>query len=547
MAKKKEENKPNFTNLQVKEVYKPTEVKNIDLALIDPSPLNPRKTFDEDSLKELAKNIAEQGLLQPITVRNGKDNEYEIVCGERRFRAAHIAGLTFIPSIVRNLTDEEAFDAMITENLQRKDVEPMDEARAFNELFNRGAKVEELSARFGKSETFILNRMKLAELIPDFVTMLEKKELPVSHALELCKLDQEEQQEIYIARYSPDTNYWTSWKEKTVKELKELLSNRFKDLDKAAFDKTECATCEHNCSVNLLFQEFNKNGCKNSICYENKRIDHAVQLAIQKIEAGYVLAKKARSNDVIIDKLEEMGYEFAMFEYNWEHPTEIEDIDRDDYDTEEEYKEAYNECLAEITEEEEKIKSGELIRAWCIGYWGNNTGTYILLKKLEEGKDLNDLASEEKETLLSKDKRNKEIQKEKTVEDTRQLLEDSDYERLNTPLSDLEELALLTIILKGAGYTLRNDMGIEALGMSGQKVIDAAQRLTPEQSNSVIRSFIRKELSDGLNWNEHKKILLQQISTEKFPEKTEEIKLKHEGVYLKRQANINKKIAELKK
>src|ERR1035437_3929835 len=125
------------------------KIELIHWALIRESQMNPRKSFDEGSLKELAESISKQGLLQPITVRTipnaivnepedlkGK-NLVEIVCGARRYRASKMTDMVEVPCIIKEMTDEEAFDAMITENLQRKDVAPMDEARAFFELHKR--------------------------------------------------------------------------------------------------------------------------------------------------------------------------------------------------------------------------------------------------------------------------------------------------------------------------------------------------------------------------------------------------------------------------
>ena len=129
-------------------------IQNIPMWKIIVSPMNPRKTFDEEALHELADNIRRQGLLQPITVRpveeilnaDGSVCRYEVVCGERRYRAfllnqkIRVKVPSTIPCIVRELTDEQAFDAMITENLQRKDVDPTEEAFAFGELAKRGKK-----------------------------------------------------------------------------------------------------------------------------------------------------------------------------------------------------------------------------------------------------------------------------------------------------------------------------------------------------------------------------------------------------------------------
>ena len=122
----------------------------LDIKSIDANPNNPRKAFAEDALKELSESIKELGVLQPITVRP-LDGGYQVVCGERRWRAANLAGLTEIPAIVRELNDEEAMDIAITENLQRNDVSPFEEADAFQFLIdNKNYTIADLCKRFGK-------------------------------------------------------------------------------------------------------------------------------------------------------------------------------------------------------------------------------------------------------------------------------------------------------------------------------------------------------------------------------------------------------------
>ena len=229
-----------------------TTIELINPLLIFESAMNPRRLFTKESVQELADSISKQGLLQPITVRpaprhaiilpkelSGKPT-YEIVCGARRYKASILAGLETIPCIVREMTDEEAFDAMITENLQRKDIEPMDEARAFNELHKRGTSFEELAARFGKSVSFIRLRIKLNDLVPDLAELLEKKELQISHAQELCKLEPERQNTLYKERYSEDASDYYKWNYKPLSQIISTLENNFRDLEKAIFDKTDC-------------------------------------------------------------------------------------------------------------------------------------------------------------------------------------------------------------------------------------------------------------------------------------------------------------------
>ena len=202
------------------------EIRQIPLSLVCPSPMNPRKTFGEEELKELADNIEKQGLLQPITVRpiqdptkfpasNGVAPQYEIICGERRYRAfvklsdkwadmdcIAPKGETYnrfsvISAIVREMTDEEAFDAMISENLQRKDVDPMEEAFAFGQLVKNGKTAEEVAARFGKSIRFVQDRIKLNALIPELMKEVKEDKMPISAAMVICKVSADKQRAYY--------------------------------------------------------------------------------------------------------------------------------------------------------------------------------------------------------------------------------------------------------------------------------------------------------------------------------------------------------------
>ena len=211
------------------------DFQKIPLDSVKPSPMNPRKTFDEEAVNELAANIEKQGLIQPITVRpclydNHVDETgetvcmptgYEIVCGERRYRAycllkakedalnvERIAAhrkkddrFQSIPAMVREMTDEEAFEAMITENLQRQDVDPMEEAFAFGQLIKKGKTVEEVALKFGKSIRFIQDRCKLNALIPELMLAVKEDKMSISAAMLICKLD-EDMQKKYHSQYS---------------------------------------------------------------------------------------------------------------------------------------------------------------------------------------------------------------------------------------------------------------------------------------------------------------------------------------------------------
>jgi len=144
------------------------DMKTVELKDIKSSPYNSRKTFDAEKMKELVASVEEKGILNPILLRP-KGDRYEIVCGERRFRAATTAGLKDIPAVVRILTDQQALECMVIENLQREDVHPLEEAEGYEALMKKhGYKtVEDIAAKIGKSRAYVYGRLKLCDLIPE--------------------------------------------------------------------------------------------------------------------------------------------------------------------------------------------------------------------------------------------------------------------------------------------------------------------------------------------------------------------------------------------
>lgn len=261
------------------------EITKIPLSLVTPSPMNPRKTFDEDELQELADNIEKQGLLQPITVRPIKDAktfavingnadfhpEYEIICGERRFRAftklsekwsaiiesdgEPSSRFSEISAIVREMNDEEAFDAMITENLQRKDVDPIEEAFAFGQLIQKGKTAEEVAARFGKSVRFVQDRVKLNNLIPELMLAVRDDKMSISSAMLIAKLDEEAQRRYYSAYANNPQGYTKSNAQYFVNDLFMTIdSSLWYRSDNQADEEFEggcgrkCSECQYNTS-----------------------------------------------------------------------------------------------------------------------------------------------------------------------------------------------------------------------------------------------------------------------------------------------------------
>src|ERR1044071_498037 len=167
------------------------DLRMIAITLIDPPPKNTRTTFKKESLAELTRSVKEKGIIQPILVRPvGK--RFQIVAGERRFKAANQAGLKEIPASVKNLSDEEALDAQLIENLQREDVHPLEEADGFLRLKN-GSKLEipEIAQRLAKEARYVARRRPATHLITEARDDFRNELITLAHALEICVLSPE--------------------------------------------------------------------------------------------------------------------------------------------------------------------------------------------------------------------------------------------------------------------------------------------------------------------------------------------------------------------
>jgi len=157
------------------------------------NPYQPRKVFDEEALQELAQSIKEHGILQPIILRK-KDSKYEIVVGERRFRAAKLANLKEVPAVIRDLNDTQMMELAILENLQREDLTPIEEAEAYQNLMeNLNMTQEELSKSLGKSRPYIANHIRLLTLPKDIQDLVNEGKLSMGHGRTLLGLKNKKQ------------------------------------------------------------------------------------------------------------------------------------------------------------------------------------------------------------------------------------------------------------------------------------------------------------------------------------------------------------------
>lgn len=165
------------------------QLREIDIDRILPSSHQPRKNFDEDALNELANSIREHGLVQPIVVRPLDDGFFQLIAGERRWRAAQRTGLARVPAVVREAGEHAALELALVENLQREDLNPMEEAQAYERLIaDFGLTQEEVARRVGKNRTTIANMLRLLRLPPEVQQWLRENKITTGHAKALLSL-----------------------------------------------------------------------------------------------------------------------------------------------------------------------------------------------------------------------------------------------------------------------------------------------------------------------------------------------------------------------
>lgn len=171
------------------------EIINVKIEDLRSNPYQPRQVFDQQALQELADSIKEHGVFQPIIIKKSIKG-YEIIAGERRVKASQMAGLEEIPAIVRDFTDEEMMEIALLENLQRENLNPIEESRAYKKLIEAlNITQEELARKLGKSRSYITNMIGLQNLPDSIQTMIRDKKMSMGHARVLSKLENENQQQ----------------------------------------------------------------------------------------------------------------------------------------------------------------------------------------------------------------------------------------------------------------------------------------------------------------------------------------------------------------
>jgi ParB family transcriptional regulator, chromosome partitioning protein len=178
-----------------------SSIQEVAVSDLQPNPEQPRRAFNEEALRELADSIREKGVLQPILAEETADGRYIIVAGERRVRAARLAGLERIPVVIRQFTAEEKLEIALIENVQREDLSPLEEARAYKRLMELGnASQEQVAQKVGKDRSTIANTIRLLKLPADGQAALEEGSISAGHARALLMLVNVSDQSVLLKR-----------------------------------------------------------------------------------------------------------------------------------------------------------------------------------------------------------------------------------------------------------------------------------------------------------------------------------------------------------
>ena len=534
-------------------------VTTIALSLIQPSGFNPRKSFDEQALTELADSIRQHGVIQPVGLRPIPGTErYEIVFGERRYRASLMAGREYIPAVIFDtLSDKEAEEMAITENLQRQDIAPMEEAVAFRNLIESGRyDTQSLAVQVGKSETYIRTRMKLTTLIPEIASLLDTDDITVSVASEICRYGEDIQLEVY-EKHLKDGLPYNSWRGMNASKVAQMIERDFTtELCRYSFDKSACASCPHNTCNLLLFVEKGYEGkCAKSSCLREKHTAYLTEKAISML-AEYPEANLCQyqydTNEAVAVRLTEMGYDIEnVSDRPNRFPTEPEAPQREEDDTDEEYAEIVQEYQEKMQEYKNKcaglltkVEAGEISLAILVGR--NDVTLGYKAVPVEQREDGNAPAVKIAE-LEAKDVRNKEIAVEKTIADTKEQIKKVDI--TEAKFSNEEDKMIYFFLLS----SLRREH-YEAVGLTDRdpyKALDDMEKMAIiAKLNAKTKAIIRRDFLianfQGAYRTNAISGLLFAFAKKHMPDEFAAIESQYNEIYEKRHKRLEERIAQLR-
>ena len=532
-----------------------TAETDLDITTVHPSADNHRKTFNDASLQELAESIREVGVLQAIAVRPRTAGGYEIIYGERRYRASLLAGAkTIKATIYNNITDDEAEDMSLSENLQREEVRPTEEAKAFKRLLEKGRyDMYSLVSRFGRSEKYIYTRLKLNELYQPIGELLDNETITISVAEEISTYEPNIQKDVYEKHLKENSR--DNWAGYTLKLFKKYFEEYYTtDLEQYKFDKTECKACVHNAANYNLFAEHNGCGhCTNRKCLDTKNAAFVAKETekLLKSDPKLVIARPyyGGMNETALQKLDKKGHEIKELNYTvsaQSFPKAPEAPKQEQFSKPKEYEQAVQ--TFEQKSEEYARKVEELNRKKEEG----RIKTYVKVGQTEPELCYVEINKKETapvtvETLQARDKRFKQLSVEKIVADTKKVVRENDYPE--SPFTQYEDGMMYFIMLTKLQRKHYPLCGIkdQPIRLDEKQRMKIVAKLTDAQKTVIKRDFINHFLCEDAYEDNSASKLLRDFANMHFPDQYGLAKATHEEEYQKRHERLDERIKEMKK
>lgn len=522
----------------------------LDMKKIRTSPFNARRTYDMNTIRELADTLKEVGLIQPIRVRivNGY---FEIVCGERRYRAAKLAGWKKIEGLICDVSDEVARDMILIENLQREDLPPMEEAAAYKALIDEGNDIYTLAAKYGKSDSYIYGRLRLNDLIPEIAALLNRQLIGIGLSLEIAKCERGIQADMYEnylkAEGEKDTKSY-GWRGKSVTDFKALMMQAYTtDLQNYRFDKTECRDCWHNTNKRELFAEAGSCGrCTNRECLAAKNNAFVLEetQSLLKSDPRLTVARSQWDEEnAVVKAIEGDGHPVKKVSYSYSFPEEPsapvrqENMSDKDFAKEQECferkRKRYEKQIEEIRQEQEQGRAQIYVRPGSTGA----KLVWVPVNKREKETDFVKRLTEQKAA-------NDRLKLEKITKDVCGFVKEN--REPDTPLT-LFEGNMLYFILLGAVKPENRKLLDESLHEYGRIPFEKRQKivenLTPEQRTMVTRDYITHFLTQYTT-DEISAAMLREYANLHYPEQYMRIYAEYDEIYTNRNTRLDERIAE---
>lgn len=511
-----------------------TPVLTIDLAAISVSTTNGifrrPKELTREALSELAASIGQHGVIQPVLLRPDKSREgqYILICGERRYRASLLAGVSTIPAYIKDVRDEIALILQITENIQRQDVHPLNEAKGFQGMMQADPHLTtaELALRFGKSETYIIQRLKLIDLVREAKKDFYEGRMHLGHAIILCRLLPSDQKEI-IARYAGRGGYGT------VSDLQSYVEhNVINTLSAAPFDKNDatlykkagaCLSCPKRSGASpLLFAEIKeKDQCFDRGCFFLKCELFLVNRVRKAIETEPELVFLSEGYHEPSEKVAQMLADQkinVLKQYN-------------DFNT---YESAGR-----------KVKS-----LWISGSKAGHLATVTLKKEQKEVPAGKEGIAAQIEKIKFRMARGKELDREKVYQKILEALQNhpSQKKSFGQKLVNDEEAMLWYVVYDKAGYHLKEEFH-KTLHLSrenAEKLYTSIKTMKPEDKAYMLRRVMMDQY--GGNYpNSPQGLIIQKIATAYGDIDIAGFEKEQKEISEKREARSKERIGELKR